>query len=156
MPTKSCLLNPIPTFLLKECLGVLLPSITRHVNSSLIEGLFPDSFKQAVVIPLHSKKSSLPSDDLKNHSPVSALCFISKLVKWVVATQILDHIRCNHLGNRYQSTYKAGHSTDSALLFIKMKSTWHLQRGCLLSLCCLICQQCLGGSPSTWPTQSRQ
>ena len=28
-PTKSCMLDPWPTFLLKECLDILLPSITK-------------------------------------------------------------------------------------------------------------------------------
>ena len=31
-PTKSCLLDPWPTFLIKECSDLLLPSITKLVN----------------------------------------------------------------------------------------------------------------------------
>ena len=34
-PTKTCMLDPIPTSLTKECLSDLLPLITRIVNSSL-------------------------------------------------------------------------------------------------------------------------
>ena len=79
-PTKSCSLDPIPTFLLKDCLDILLSSITKLVNYSLIEGSFPNSFKKAVVTPL-IKKASLPRDDLKNYRPVSGLCFLSKLVE---------------------------------------------------------------------------
>ena len=71
-PTKSCSLDPIPTFLLKDCLDILLSSITKLVNYSLIEGSFPNSFKKAVVTPL-IKKASLPRDDLKNYRPVSGL-----------------------------------------------------------------------------------
>ena len=62
-PTKSCSLDPIPTFLLKDCLDILLSSITKLVNYSLIEGSFRNSFKKAVVTPL-IKNSSLPRDDL--------------------------------------------------------------------------------------------
>ena len=43
-PTKSCLLDPCPTFLVKECIDILLPSITRLVNCSLSEGVVPDEF----------------------------------------------------------------------------------------------------------------
>ena len=50
-PTKSCSLDPLPTFLLKDCLDILLSSITKLVNYSLIEGSFPNSFKKAVVTP---------------------------------------------------------------------------------------------------------
>ena len=48
-PTKSCLLDPWPTFLVKECIDILLPSITRLVNCSLSEGVVPDEFKKAIV-----------------------------------------------------------------------------------------------------------
>ena len=40
-PAKSCLLDPVPTLLLKDCVDILLPSITKLVNLSLIEGVFP-------------------------------------------------------------------------------------------------------------------
>ena len=75
-PTKSCLLDPWPTFLVKDCLDILLPSITKLVNCSLSEGAVPDGFKSAVVTPL-IKKSSLSKDELKNYRPVSGLSFIS-------------------------------------------------------------------------------
>ena len=56
-PTKSCLLDPWPTFLVKDCLDILLPSITKLVNCSLSEGAVPDGFKSAVVNPLINKSS---------------------------------------------------------------------------------------------------
>ena len=58
-PTKSCLLDPWPTFLMKDCIDILLPSITKLVNCSLAEGIVPTRFKQAVVTPLIKKE--LPS-----------------------------------------------------------------------------------------------
>ena len=61
-PTKSCLLDPWPTFLIKECSDILLPSITNLVNCSLMEGCVPDGFKTAVVSPI-TKKATLPADD---------------------------------------------------------------------------------------------
>ena len=101
-PTKSCLLDPIPTFLLKDCLYILLPSITKLVNYSLTEGSFPNTFKKVVVTPL-IKKASLPRNDLKNYRPVTGLCFLSKLVERVVAKQLRSHINNNKLDNPHQS-----------------------------------------------------
>ena len=37
-PTKSCALDPIPTFLVKEMVNVLLPYVTAMINTSLREG----------------------------------------------------------------------------------------------------------------------
>ena len=65
-PTKSYLLDTWPTFLVKECLGNLVPSITKLVNCSLSEGFVPAYFKKAVVTAL-VKIASLPPDDLKNY-----------------------------------------------------------------------------------------
>ena len=127
-PTKSCLLDPLPTFLVKDCLDVLLPSITKLVNYSLSEGLVPTKFKQAVVTPL-IKKSSLPADELKSYRPVSGLSFMSKLVERVVAKQLTEHIHAHNLDNAFQSAYKAGNSTETALLSMKNDIHLSLARG---------------------------
>ena len=127
-PTKSCSLDPWPTFLVKENLDILLPSITRLVNFSLTEGVFPDQFKYAVVTPL-IKKTSLDKNQLKNYRPVSGLCFISKLIERVAASQIRNHLETNNLGNDFQSAYKCGHSTETALLKIKNDIHCALSKG---------------------------
>ena len=49
--TKACLLDPWLTFLIKECMDILLPSLTKLVNCSLMEGCVPGAFKTAVVTP---------------------------------------------------------------------------------------------------------
>ena len=98
------------------------------VNCSLREGLFPDGFKKAVVSSL-IKKASLPVEDLKNYRPVSGLSFISKLVERVVAKQLVDHIHRHGLDNQYQSAYKLGHSTETALVSIKNDTHLSLSRG---------------------------
>ena len=116
--TKSCLLDSWPTFHIKECIDMLLPTLIKLVNCSFNEGYIPDAFKTAMVTPL-IKKANLPSDNLKNYRPVSGLSFISKLVECVVAKQLLEHTRVHNLDNPYQSVHKAGHSTETALLSIK-------------------------------------
>ena len=40
-PSKSCALDPMPTWLVKQHLLVLLPVLTRIVNTSLKSGVFP-------------------------------------------------------------------------------------------------------------------
>ena len=117
-PMKSCMLNRWSTFLIKECSDILLSSITKLVNCSLMEGCVPGGFKIAVVSPL-LKKANLIADDFKTYRPVSGLSFISKLVERVVVKQLLEHIHVHNLDNPYQSAYKTGHSTETAVLSIK-------------------------------------
>jgi hypothetical protein len=116
-PTKSCDLDPIPTQLLKSCIDALLTPITKLINLSLSEGVFPSAFKTAHVIPL-LKKPSLCKDNMKNFRPVSNLSFISKLIEKVVASRIQSHIESTNRSNCFQSAYRKLHSTETALLKI--------------------------------------
>ncbi len=52
--TKSCILDPIQTWTLKQCLDVLLPVITQIINLSLSTGVMPDNLKHAILIPLRN------------------------------------------------------------------------------------------------------
>jgi len=79
-PMKSCTLDPIPTFLLKESVDMLLPYLTAMINASLHKGRLPASQKHAILTPL-LKKSYLDASDLKNYRPVSNLAFMSKVAE---------------------------------------------------------------------------
>ena len=83
------------------------------VNLSFIDGIFNDPFKHTIVMPL-IKKPSLSKDDLKNYRPVSG--FISKVVQCVAVSQLKSHLPANNLDNMNQSAYKAGHSSETALV----------------------------------------
>jgi len=50
-PVKSCTLDPVPTFLVREFVDLLLPFLTTMVNTSLIQGQLPASQKHAIVTP---------------------------------------------------------------------------------------------------------
>ncbi len=111
----TCSLDPVPTALLRDLLPVLAPVITDIVNESLSTGTFPSELKAAIVHPL-IKKFGLDPEVLKNYRPVSNLCFISKVIEKVVASRLRDHLQANQLLDPMQSAYRAGHSTETALL----------------------------------------
>ena len=113
--SASCALDPIPTWLIKDCLDVLIGPITKLVNLSLSTGIFPPSMKVALVRPL-IKNQSLDPDCLKNYRPVSNLSFMSKVIEKVVAVHLNNHIKSNNLDEPTQSAYKPYHSTETALL----------------------------------------
>jgi hypothetical protein len=115
--TKSCDLDPIPTWLVKDCLDVLLPVITKIINLSLSTSTMPDSYKHAALLPL-IKKALLDPEVLKNFRPVSNLVFVSKLIEKAVDVQMVDYMNDNNLYEVMQSAYKQFHSTETALLRI--------------------------------------
>lgn len=76
---KSCSLDPLPTPLVLNCIDVLLPVITKMINLSLVEGVFADVWKCALVKPLLKKAGLDPL--LSNYRPVSNLPYISKFTE---------------------------------------------------------------------------
>ncbi len=115
--SKSCSLDPGPTWLIKNCLDGLLPIITEIVNLSLSTSTVPEKLKEAIIIPL-LKKLLLDPDILNHFRPVSNLCYISKIVEKVVALFVQKHMSENKLHSIFQSAYKCFHSTETALLRI--------------------------------------
>ena len=134
-PSKSCALDPVPTWFMKEYLDCLLPSITNIVNLSMSTGIVPTKMKTALVTPL-LKKPSLDKDVMKNFRPVSNLSFISKLTERVVLNKLVDHVSRNNLQEKFQSAYKPNHSTETALMRIQndILMTLDNKRGVLLFL----------------------
>ena len=115
MPTKSCNLDPLSTDYVKQCLDELLPHITSIVNASLSTATVPVLFKNALVIPL-LKKNGLDPNLLSNYRPVSNLPFVSKVLERIVLYQLQQHLLSNGLQDLYQSAYKSGHSTETAVV----------------------------------------
>ena len=113
--SKSCRLDPMPTFLLKSTLPILLPTICSIVNQSLSTGVVPNSLKKAAVAPL-LKKPTLDVENFKNFRPVSNLPYIGKIIEKVAVKQMEAHMTEHGLHETFQSAYRPHHSTETALL----------------------------------------
>ncbi len=83
----TCLLDPVPTKLLKELLPVAEEPILNIINSSLSLCHAPKPFKLAVIKPL-IKKPKLDPCELANYRPISNLPFMSKILEKVVSAQL--------------------------------------------------------------------
>ena len=118
MGSKSCELDPIPTWLFKNCLQELLPIVTLVVNLSLQSGVFPEKMKSAIVRAT-LKKNNLDSDILGNYRPISNLSFLSKVLEKCVYKQLCDYLTSSNLFAKFQSGYRKWHSCDSAVLKIQ-------------------------------------
>jgi len=95
-PNKTCQLDPVPTWLVKDMSNLLSPFIALLVNKSLVTGCFPAKFKEAIIQPL-LKREGLDLSDLKNCRPVYNLPFLSKLLERVVQARLLAHLDGNCL-----------------------------------------------------------
>jgi len=82
-PCKTCQLDPVPIWLVKEMRALISPFLSLLFNKSLTSGCFPTQFKRAVVRPL-LKKEGLDAIQSKNYRSVSNLTFFSKLLERTV------------------------------------------------------------------------
>ncbi|XP_072571304.1 uncharacterized protein [Paramormyrops kingsleyae] len=115
MKPSTCVLDPLPTVLVKSHLAILSPLITQVINLSLQAGHVPPALKNAVIRPL-LKKHTLDPDQFINYRPISNLPFLSKVLEKVVASQLHNHLKLNSLYETFQSGFRQGHSTETALV----------------------------------------
>jgi len=115
LPDKQCTSDPLPTSLLKENADVLAPFLTELFNRSLILGAVPKTFKPEHITPL-IKKPDLDPAELKSYRPISNLTVLSKTLETLVARQLLDYLSAADLLHDMQSTYRAHHPTETAML----------------------------------------
>ncbi len=115
MKCASCSLDPIPSFFIVEVLDTIGPCIQSIFNSSLISGSVPSCFKHAVIQPV-LKKATLDPLVLTNYRPISTVPFLSKVLEKVVFHQLSSFFKHNDILDRFQSGFRAQHSTASALL----------------------------------------
>ena len=85
------------------------------INLCFSSGVYPIAFKPAIVKPL-IKKPTLDCEVLKNYRPISKLPFLSKLTEKVIAQRLVSHMQDTSVVEKFQSAYKAHHSTETALL----------------------------------------
>ena len=106
---KFCILDPMPTSLLKENIAVLALIFTDVVNRSLESGVVPAAMKHAI-ITLILKKRGLYVNCLPNYRPISN--FLSKTLERYVASE-LRHYLTQVVSTTHSKHVPAKHSTDT-------------------------------------------
>ena len=64
------------------------------------------------------KKPTLNPSEVNNYRSVSLLPFLSKTLKRAIFNQLSSYLHLNNLLDPHQSGFKAGHSTETALLAV--------------------------------------
>ena len=103
---------------LKDGATVLARPITELCNLSILLSTFPDGCKQAKLKPLFKKGSK---GDPKNYRPISLLPQLSKIVEKIIHGQVQKYLDDNNILYRYQSGFRAHHSTDTCLSYLNNK-----------------------------------
>ena len=116
-PTKHCQLDPVPTWLVKQCTVQFAPILAALCNATFHAGGLPPSEKHALVTA-RLKKATLDPADVNSLRPISQLSFVSKLVEHAIAGHFVHHCDQNSLLPARQSAYRRHHSTETAVLIV--------------------------------------
>lgn len=111
--TKSLGYDGLSIEMIKMTLPTTLPIITKIINKSFETHTFPGLWKKALVRPIPKKDKV---EDLKDLRPVSILPVLSKVLERVVMKQILEYLDSCNIIPKFQSGFRRGHGTETALL----------------------------------------
>ena len=126
--TKSCELDPIPTWLLKECKLEVSPYLTHMFNLSFYTADVPPRNKTSIIRPL-LKKDNLDQEIMKNFRPVANETYDSKLLESAADCQFDMFLNTNNLHEPNQSAYRKFHSTETALIKVQNDILQSLDKG---------------------------
>ena len=112
-PKKAVGLDGVSSLFLRDGADFIFKPIQHLINLSIITESVPDLFKEAKVVPLFKKGSTL---DPGNYRPVSVLSVLSKILERAVHTQLAEYLEKRSILFENQSGFRGGFSTDTSLI----------------------------------------
>ena len=105
---KSSAVENVSTKVIKDSF-LAIPGIIKHMyNQSITEGLFPDSWKRAIIMPLKKEGNS---EDVNNLRPISLLPTPGKLLEKLIHTRTMKYLENQHILVDEQGGFQPNHST---------------------------------------------
>ena len=98
--------------------------LTRLINSSFENGLFPDELK--IVIPIFK---NCDKKDTINYRPISVLTFFSKIFEKTMYNHLLSFIDRKYILYKYHFGFRKSHSTNHAIISLLEKVNQALDAG---------------------------
>ncbi|CAB4014371.1 Isoleucine--tRNA ligase, cytoplasmic, partial [Paramuricea clavata] len=112
---KSTGLDGIPAYFIKSSIHSIAPIILRICNMSIENGVFPNMWKKARLIPIYKAETRT---ERNNYRPISILPILSKLLERHVANSYVKFLTENDILSSCQHGFRAHHSCESTLIFI--------------------------------------
>ena len=100
--------------------------MTKKGSNPRIQGIVPEEWKEAKVVPIYKKGSKTASG---NYRPVSLTCICCKMIESLIKDDIMQHLNRNRLINNSQHGFMKGKSCTTNLLKFLDKVTEAADKG---------------------------
>ena len=90
-----------------------IKALTKTIEASFDQGIFPESLKIAQVVPIHKEGSKT---DVSNYRPISLLATFSKIYEKLMHHRLITFLGKNNSLHELQYGFRAGRSCEHALL----------------------------------------
>lgn len=113
---KDC--NAFSVSMLLDSWIVIGAVLLKIINQSIIEGVFPQDWKESMVIPVEKVKGTKKCEE---HRPINMLTIYEKVLEKVVKVQLEEYMEVNGLIIKQQSGFRKKHSCETALNWLMMQ-----------------------------------
>ncbi len=108
--------------LIKSLKSEVKEPISILTNLSIINGIFPTTYKIAQVVPIYKNKN-----EINNYRPISLLPTFSKILEKIIHTCIYDFLQQNNILSNSQYGFRPKHSTNDAISELVFDITENLE-----------------------------
>jgi len=112
-PNLSSGPDSLPPLFFKKVKHSLAKPLSSLYSQLLSVGFVPDSWKNAIIIPVFKKGLV---EKVNNYRPISLTCVIGKIMERIIAVELYKHLRYNDLLSAVQHGFMKGKSTCTNLL----------------------------------------
>ena len=112
--------DEINTRIFKSTYTAILPEIVYFLNLCLQQGIFPTSFKKAIIKPIYKAGDK---HLFNNYRPISLLSVFSKLLEKLIYVRVNNHLNLNNILCDNQFGFRQGMSTYMPILLLQDKIT---------------------------------
>ena len=109
---KSCGYDLLSNKILKATKSTILPYIVSLFNKCMLNGVFPDAYKIAQVIPLFKGGDQ---ENPNSYRPISLLPTLGKLFEKILSTRIIKFLDKSDILSKHQFGFRAKFATEHAI-----------------------------------------
>jgi len=115
LPNKSGTEEGITVEVMKFIVEVAGQKIAHIFNKSLEQGIFPDEWKESIVVPIPKIGGTIKIEEFR---PINKLPVYEKVLEILARKQLVEYLDKNELFSESQSGFRAKHSCETALQWV--------------------------------------